>query len=580
MTHRTITLAFAAGLALASLLARPAAAQNSQQTPPSPPPMAATQYLAGWMSANITLDRYLQGLRTQFRQADADANGEISAADIALHDAVTGAMMRGMDALNIMNADLDGDGTVTEDELRQKLRYNESMRDASRSAAATAAVPPSSSPSSADQSVEQEAARLMAADTNKDGRITWLEAIEFTKARPNYLQTAASGHGPAVRQLLALAPAGKDVVTLANVEAAGEALFRVIDADGNGTISQEELNAYRTRRSAEQLAEQREKNSREAEEKRLRQEAETRAVCAVPKASDNAKVLLLSAHDSDAISTTTIGSQDVETHTGFVAVEPGTEPLYVVIATYSPVIWRVTGAVERIERLVLSSGRTSANSMMPEEVSLAGATGIPAERVGFLKSKCLSDFSETPSTQAARAAAFVRSQVGKEPELTAGRSKVSGFAVPSGEVRTTGRSDQPLLVIQKPAGTLTIQGGANVVVQAGISDLSRDIANYYPGGVVEVDPASVVASQPAARYEVLPSKAGLLQLFQNGALGRNRAGEFLIKQKIRFPAGLYGAHSAKFLLLRGVPKPDGDPGHSEVISEETGERVNFDKPPG
>jgi hypothetical protein len=26
----------------------------------------------------------------------------------------------------------------------------------------------------------------------------------------------------------------------------------------------------------------------------------------------------------------------------------------------------------------------------------------------------------------------------------------------------------------------------------------------------------------------------------------------------------------KFLLLRGVPEPDGDPGHSDIISEETG----------
>lgn len=50
----------------------------------------------------------------------------------------------------------------------------------------------------------------------------------------------------------------------------------------------------------------------------------------------------------------------------------------------------------------------------------------------------------------------------------------------------------------------------------------------------------------------------------------------MINKKIRFPAGLAGAHSVKFLLLRGVPKPDGNPGHSTVISEETGEALRFD----
>jgi hypothetical protein len=61
----------------------------------------------------------------------------------------------------------------------------------------------------------------------------------------------------------------------------------------------------------------------------------------------------------------------------------------------------------------------------------------------------------------------------------------------------------------------------------------------------------------------------LQQLVQQGALTyRNR--EFQIHRKIRFPAELTGAHAARFLLLKGVPVPDGDPGHSCVVSEETG----------
>jgi len=43
---------------------------------------------------------------------------------------------------------------------------------------------------------------------------------------------------------------------------------------------------------------------------------------------------------------------------------------------------------------------------------------------------------------------------------------------------------------------------------------------------------------------------------------------------MRFPAGLTGA---RFLLRRGVPKPAGHPGRSTVVSEETGEKLTFER---
>lgn len=89
--------------------------------------------------------------------------------------------------------------------------------------------------------------------------------------------------------------------------------------------------------------------------------------------------------------------------------------------------------------------------------------------------------------------------------------------------------------------------------------------------MVEIDPASVVARVRAARYDELPREAGLLQLLERGALNWTGDGEFLVKRKVRFPAELGGAHSARFLLPRDVPEPDGDAGHSCVIGEEPGE---------
>lgn len=48
-------------------------------------------------------------------------------------------------------------------------------------------------------------------------------------------------------------------------------------------------------------------------------------------------------------------------------------------------------------------------------------------------------------------------------------------------------------------------------------------------------------------------------------------GAFYIASAIpRFPAGLFGAHAVTFILGRGVAMPAGSPGHSCVLSEDTG----------
>src|SRR5262249_40152077 len=106
-----------------------------------------------------------------------------------------------------------------------------------------------------------------------------------------------------------------------------------------------------------------------------------RAACALPKASDAAKVLLLSAYETEALSSVTIGLQDVATRTPPLHIEPGHEPLYLVAIAFRPTIWRVTGAVERVERVVAAGIMTGPDRSLNDEVPLAGVAGIPAERV-------------------------------------------------------------------------------------------------------------------------------------------------------------------------------------------------------
>jgi Ca2+-binding EF-hand superfamily protein len=537
---------------------------------------AATQTILSQLQPGATLNDYVERLRQEFRQLDADMDGVLSAADADLHDGVAAAQLRSAAAMPILQADLNGDGVVTADELRRFLVYQRRTQ---------------TGPSVA-QSIESDVRRLMAADKDGDGKITLAEAMNAVDLRPENRNMSMFGLSHRVRQLLTLAHGGDGKLTLAEFEAAGAEQFRTVDTDGNGTISQNELSQFRQRQT-ERLRDQARQN---ADSTRERTEAEARAQCAMPKASDAAKVVVLSAHKSEALARVGLGSQDILTGTGEIRIEPGREPLYIVIMTHEPTIWRLTGAVERVERLV-GAGFGSAGTKMSmgvpagdrstilldnkvdKPVALIGVSGLPADRVTLLpRVSCLNVFMESKSSDAARTVALVRRDAGKDPVLVAGRYNVGAFVVPSGDIRSAYDDvKQPRLTIVKEFGTLTLTGDTSgVVVQTGPVDLETDLEKSTPGGVVDLDEKAIVATTLVIRYEILPGLAGLLQLQNSGALSRNRQGEFLIHRQIRFPAGLSG-HSVKFLLLRDVPLPQGDPDGATVISEETGNPLKFDR---
>jgi hypothetical protein len=182
-------------------------------------------------------------------------------------------------------------------------------------------------------------------------------------------------------------------------------------------------------------------------------------------------------------------------------------------------------------------------------------------------------FTKAPSSEAAKAAAVVRRETGKEPATIIAHYDIGEIALPSGRAERAGNGNEGgIVVFQQNPGTVRLQGDpSGVVIQTGPWTAESLFKHFHPGGLVEIDPTRVVSSRPAERYVVLPQEAGLLQLVRSGALAENRDREFLIKQKIRFPAELRAAPAMKFLLLRGGPEPEGDPGRACVIVEATGE---------
>ena len=515
----------------------------------------------------MNLQGFTQQLQSYFRGVDFNMDGVVSQADADLQAADWPRAIWRPRLVELIGHDLNFDGVITYEEVVRSLGFRIRRQ---------AYIAPSGQNSEEflRNRIDEAVAGVMRADTNGDGQIDWEEMLAFARQAlvpPNSAGNAMAGVLAVVRSMDA---DGDGVVTVAEFNAALERVFREADADNDGIISKEETVGFRARVTAEAQAE----FKRRMEEGVRQREAARQAACTMPAPSPAARVVLLRVPPGDALSTVTIASQDVTVDTGQIVIEPGDEPLYLIVLGSNTTIWRFTGAVERMERLVLAGTMTGPNSSNREQRPIIGAVGIPAERVAFLgRPGCIPTFHEMPSELGTDATEAVRRVTGMVPRLMVVAGPVAELAVPSG--KTTRSDTKPTeFVVREDSGTVRIERGSKPIPHDPVN-LHYALQRFHAGGVVDIDPQAVVASHPVERYKILPQEAGLLQLVHSGVLMKRDSGtqarsmEFMVQRATRFPPGLYGAHQVKFVVAKGVPVPEGDPGHSCVVMEATGQAV-------
>jgi hypothetical protein len=169
------------------------------------------------------------------------------------------------------------------------------------------------------------------------------------------------------RGLLSFDADGDGKTTFKEYTDAMEHRFSGFDTDGDGVISRAEFDAYwqRSGLPAPKVAE-----IQPAFEEKVADE------CAVPKPAKDVKFVLFNGYRPVALSTAAIGSQDKETRTTKVIIEPGPEPLYLVMIAWDRVVWQFEGAVERVKRVILAEAGVN-----EREGSPVGATGLAKEVV-------------------------------------------------------------------------------------------------------------------------------------------------------------------------------------------------------
>lgn len=315
--------------------------------------------------------------------------------------------------------------------------------------------------------------------------------------------------------------------------------------------------------------------------------------CNLPPVPKEARLVAFSVYEGEAVSSAVIGNQDVETNLIDVTIEPGSEPLYLVLTSYESMIWRVSGATNRVTRVVVSSSegdadtRAAGNSRQTEATgwglsrgtnlasqrprsglkptSLSGVLGLPRSKVTIAKVHCPSYAYKTQGVEADRFSASIIRHLGRTPDLTYGDYSPSSVSLPSGFIAKTEAANW-VPGAGATSSVATMPKGFDPAIW-------REAVRYWPRGLVHVDPSKVVAAAQVQQYLVLPSQMGLSQLVGAGAIQRQGDGTFRVVRSIpHMPPSMGGAHSAVLIFAKGVAVPPGKPGHSCIVEEATGSR--------
>lgn len=274
--------------------------------------------------------------------------------------------------------------------------------------------------------------------------------------------------------------------------------------------------------------------------------------CRLPLVPADARLVFYGGYEGDALSSASVGGPDQETNVIDVTIEPGIQPVYLVLSSYESMVWRLRGAAQRVASVAVSATKDDNRGH-----SASGVTGVPADKVSIMPPGC-------PNYGAAEG--LSKRTAGEERTRSRGQSAITAFA---GRMPDTVLSSYSAGEIFLPSGRVARAARGMAPLPAGFdAAMWRDAERYWPGGLVAVDPDMVTAAAPVARYEVLPSQMGLAQLLGEGAIERSERGYRIVRPIGHFPPSMGGAHSVTLVLASGVPMPAGDPVHSCILGDD------------
>lgn len=474
--------------------------------------------------AEAVLQAQREQAKQGFDQADANRDGRISRAEFTQWAAWQNSGRARVEPLFRM-LDKNGDGLIRPDEMpgdrTAKSDREFAETDADHDGGISlgellAKVPVRRETSPPDVSLFQQR------DRNRDG---WLSLAELSDL-PSY-PALDWRHLRNLRdrlaRVMAADPDGDGQLTPAELAAVFRSGFARLDGDGNSVLSPAEYAAAQPQIDrAAMLA--------------------GAPLCPVPAPGARARAMAVAIGEGHLLSTVALESQDQVTTIADLQIEQGDAPLYLLVSSGRPVVWRLTGAVQRVERIAVFAQTASA-----EGKSLAAVQGVARDKVHFAPAACLSNSdlrSDANLSAALQVVAGITAQARSVP------GGIAGVVLPDLDVwRANGSPPAPAGFDRSEWASAT---------------------GFWPRGVARPDPAKLVAQVPVQDYAVLPAGMGAAQLVAQGVLKptRNSSEYRIVRPLARFPGGMFGAHAANFVLPKGMKMPAGDQGHGCVYDDQ------------
>lgn len=286
--------------------------------------------------------------------------------------------------------------------------------------------------------------------------------------------------------------------------------------------------------------------------------------------SKKTDILLLSGYEGTAISTVTVTDHTRDTEVTRVIIENGKKPLFIIAATYEDMIWSIEGHTERVSGFV---ARKSRKSMGPG----AGVIGLAASKVDFMPYDCMKYFHKKRDPKARAAKARLKLAYGQSIDQVVTDYTLDSIGLPSGTMSGEERREARRTKEKKSKAKRTkiTKGLSFSALEKYKPAHQTELYRYYDDGIAYIDTKHVVSPGPLSDYDVYPDHAGLAQLIETGHIKKTDKRTYYIRKTFpHFPAGLGGAHSVKFILGKGVKRPDGKPGHSSLVDEATGNCIS------
>jgi hypothetical protein len=248
-----------------------------------------------------------------------------------------------------------------------------------------------------------------------------------------------------------------------------------------------------------------------------------------PRADERTTVIY--ANGGKALSSATLGSDSVVTEVVDVEIEPADRPHYIALSSGKPVIWRFTGRIDTVSRVVVLGSQY-------DGASRAGVSGVPKERVTFVKTdlealkklsyhSCMSvygacelsayfDIPKADRMELAGPAPQDRHPVAQFVEhLRAGLVRIPRDG--SIEARARGRFE-PTGMTGPALGRYEPYGGTGYI----------ETSQSHERGVIVIDASTVLSPEEVRHYKILPGLAGLPDVIKSGAVVTPDSPEFKI----------------------------------------------------